>query len=97
MALIDELKIEIQGQKGLVNRAKKQFIPTGEKIAQQAWEQVSFSGKKLTVDEINANFNEYLCELVDTEYQIYLEYEERCNKQGVLELALDPNSNQRAG
>ena len=84
---VDELKKEIQGSKGIVSLARKQFIPTGEELANLAWKSVSFAGKELTVEEVNTNFNDYLCELVDKEYQIYLECEESCINQGVLELA----------
>lgn len=89
MSFSDELKKEIQGAKGLVGQAKKQLIPSGKKLAQQAWDYVSFAKKNLTPDDVIANFDNYLCELVDTEYQIYLEYEERCANQGVFELALN--------
>lgn len=87
---IDDLKKEIQGRKGIVSLARKQFIPTGEELANLAWERVSFADRELTSKEVNANFNDYLCELIDTEYQIYLECEERCINQGVLELAVAP-------
>ena len=85
---IDDLKNEIQGPKGIVTLARKKFIPTGEELANLAWERASFTGRELTIEEVNANFNNYLCELIDDEYQIYLECEERCINQGVLELAL---------
>lgn len=89
---IDDLKKEIQGVKGIVSLARKKFIPTGEELANLAWEGVSLAGRELTTEEVNANFNNYLCELIDTEYQIYLECEERCINQGVLELAFAPDA-----
>jgi len=73
---IDDLKKEIQGVKGIVSLARKKFIPTGEKLANLAWGHVSFSGIELTSEQVNLNFNDYLCELIDAEYQIYLECEE---------------------
>ena len=73
--LANNLKTELLGNNGLVDRARKEFIPTGKQLAQQAWDQV-FKDVELTVDNVTLNFNDYLCELVDTEYQLYLEYEE---------------------
>ena len=89
MMQTDNLKAELLGNRGLVNRARKEFIPTGEQLANQAWEQV-FKDTDLTVDDVVLNFNDYLCKLVDTEYQLYLEYEEQCMTQGVSKLVLDP-------
>lgn len=89
MMLIDNLKAELLRNNGLVSRARKEFIPTGKQLANQAWGQV-FRDTDLTVDNVILNFNDYLCELVDTEYQLYLEYEEQCMAQGVSKLVLDP-------
>ena len=89
MMLIDSLKAELLGNSGLVNRVRTDLIPTGEQLANQAWEQV-FNDTELTVDDVRLNFNDYLCKLVDTEYQLYLEYEEQCMTQGVSKLVLDP-------
>ena len=75
MMLTDNLKAELLGNRGLVSRAREEFIPTGVQLANQAWEQV-FKNTDLTVDDVVLNFNDYLCKLVDTEYQLYLEYEE---------------------
>ena len=89
MMLTNDLRAELLGNRGLVSRARKEFIPTGEQLANQAWEQV-FRDTNLTVDDVTLNFNDYLCKLVDTEYQLYLEYEEQCMTQGVSKLVLDP-------
>ena len=89
MMLTNDLKAELLGNNGLVNRARKEFIPTGQQLAKQAWEQV-FKDVELTTDDVMLNFNDYLCKLVDTEYQLYLEYEEQCMTQGVSKLVLDP-------
>ena len=89
MMLTDNLKAELLGNRGLVSRAREEFIPTGVQLANQAWEQV-FKNTDLTVDDVVLNFNDYLCKLVDTEYQLYLEYEEQCMTQGVSKLVLDP-------
>jgi hypothetical protein len=89
MMLTDNLKAELLGNRGLVSRAREEFIPTGVQLANQVWEQV-FKNTDLTVDDVVLNFNNYLCKLVDTEYQLYLEYEEQCMTQGVSKLVLDP-------
>ena len=86
--LTNDLKAELLGNNGLVSRARKEFIPTGKQLAQQAWDQVFKD--VLTVDDVILNFNDYLCKLVDAEYQLYLEYEEQCMTQGVSKLVLDP-------
>lgn len=77
------------GSHGLVSRARKEFIPTGKQLAAQVWDQI-FKGVDLTAHDVILNFNDYLCKLVDTEYQLYLEYEEQCMTQGVSKLVLDP-------
>lgn len=87
--LTNDLRAELLGNRGLVSRARKQFIPTGEQLANQTWDQV-FKDTALTVDDVVLNFNDYLCKLVDTEYQLYLGYEEQCMTQGVSKLVLDP-------
>ncbi len=89
MMLTDNLKAELVGSSGLVKRARSKFIPTGKRLADQAWEQV-FQNIELTVDNVTQNFNDYLCKLVDIEYQLYLECEERCITQGISELLLNP-------
>lgn len=85
---VEDLKMEIQG-KGLVFCAKRQFIPDGEALANEAWSKVFFSGRRITPEEAQEKFDTYLCELVDTEYQLYREYEQRCMNQGVFQLALE--------
>ncbi|MYE87491.1 hypothetical protein F4X33_00645 [Candidatus Poribacteria bacterium] len=87
--LTNDLRTELLGNRGLVSRARKEFIPTGEQLANQTWDQV-FKDTDLTVDDVVLNFNNYLCKLVDTEYQLYLGYEEQCMTQGVSKLVLDP-------
>ena len=87
--LTNDLRAELLGSRGLVSRARKEFIPTGEQLANQTWDQV-FKDTDLTVDDVVLNFNDYLCKLVDTEYQLYLGYEEQCMIQGVSKLVLDP-------
>lgn len=89
MMLTNNLRAELLGSSGLVNRARRKFIPTGQQLASQAWEQV-FRDAALTIDDVVLNFNDYLCKLVDREYQLYLECEERCMTQGVSELVLNP-------
>ncbi len=88
--LTNDLKAELLGNNGLVSRARKEFIPTGEQLARQTWDQV-FKDVVLTTDDVIRNFNDYLCKLVDTEYQLYLKYEEQCMTQGVSKLVLNPN------
>ena len=65
MVLTNDLTAELLGSSGLVNRARKEFIPTGEQLARLAWEQV-FKDVVLTTDDVILNFNNYLCKLVDT-------------------------------
>ena len=88
--LTNDLKAELLGNNGLVSRARKEFIPTGKQLARQTWDQV-FKDVELTTDDVIRNFNDYLCKLVDTEYQLYLKYEEQCMTQGVSKLVLNPN------
>lgn len=85
---LQKLKTELQGTNGLVQQVRKLYIPTGERLAEETWKHISFAGKKLTSAEVKQNFNNYLSELIDTEYKLYLEYEEKCISQGVIELSL---------
>ena len=87
--LTDNLKAELLGKNGLVDRARQEFIPKGKQLARQAWDQV-FKDVELKADDLILNFNNYLCKLVDTEYQLYLKCEEQCMTQGVSSLVLDP-------
>ena len=65
MMLTNNLKAELLGNSGLVDRARREFIPTGVQLARQAWEQV-FKDVELTVDDVRLNFNDYLCQFVIT-------------------------------
>ncbi|MFI5251144.1 MAG: hypothetical protein ACHQQQ_01825 [Bacteroidota bacterium] len=60
-----ELKNELQGNKGLIQKVKKKYLPTGEKLAGVAWKNVSFRHQKLTRENVIKNFNAYLSELLD--------------------------------
>ena len=91
MISLEDLKKELQGPQALVSKARRCYIPSGEELARKAWDRVS-GGKKWSAEEILERFNDYLCALMDTEYQIYLEHEERCINEGVFEIALDPQS-----
>jgi len=84
------LRDELQGPNGLVNKARKKFIPSGEKLASMAWDKV-FGGRECSPEEVERDFNDYLCALVDTEYQMYLEHEDLCI-EGIFEMALRPES-----
>jgi hypothetical protein len=88
---IADLKAEIQGH-GLISLARDKFIPSGVRLAKLAWKRVSFANKELNPREVKNKFNDYLCELVGTEYAIYLEHEAKCINDGVWEIALDPKS-----
>lgn len=87
----DELKNELQGPTGLVSQVRKKFIPSGEKLSEEAWRHVSFAGRTLSAEEVVQNFNEYLSELIDVEYERYLKYEDDCISKGVIEFALEPD------
>jgi len=86
---LNSLKHELQGSNGLVQIVRKAYIPSGEELAKEAWNCVSFSKKKLTSKDVLKNFNKYLTELIDTEYKLYLAYESKCISEGVIELALN--------
>lgn len=76
-----ELKEEVQGQHGLVTWVRKQVIPTGTELARQARERVwarYWQGREPTPAEIGEHVDELFCSLLDTEYEVYLEYEEMC-------------------
>lgn len=85
---IANLKTELQGANGLVNHVRNKFIPSGEKLAEEAWKHVSFADRRVTAEDVHQNFNQYFSELVDVEYQLYLNYEEKCITKGVIQYAL---------
>ncbi len=87
----DDLKKELQGPSGLVSQVRQKFIPSGERLSMEAWRHVSFAGRELSVDEVVHNFNRYLSELIDVEYQRYLKYEEECISKRIIEFALEPD------
>lgn len=85
-----ELKEEMQGQRGLVAWVRGQIIPTGTELASQARKRVwkrYWQGREPTPVEIEKRVDELFCSLLDTEYEVYLEYEEIC-AQKALELVL---------
>jgi hypothetical protein len=88
LSSLQSLKKELQGQNGLLDRVRKSFIPSGEDLSKEAWQRVSFAKETLTKKKVKEKFNNLLCELVDTEYQLYLQYEQKCISEGVLKFAL---------
>lgn len=79
-----ELKEEIQGQQGLVTWLRRKVIPSGAELARQARERVwkqFWHEKEPTPAEIQERVDELFCSLLDTEYEVYLEYEELCAQQ----------------
>lgn len=91
MTNLEGLKREVQGPRALVSKARRHYIPSGEALARKAWDRIS-GGRQWSAEEVMERFDDYLCTLMDTEYQIYLEHEERCINEGVFEIALDPQS-----
>lgn len=76
-----ELKKELQGQRGLVACLRRRVIPSGAELARQARERVwkqFWHEKEPTPAEIQERVDELFCSLLDTEYEVYLEYEEMC-------------------
>lgn len=76
-----ELKEEIQGQQGLVTWLRRKVIPSGAELARQARERVwkqFWLEKEPTPAEIQERVDKLFCSLLDTEYEVYLEYEEMC-------------------
>lgn len=76
-----ELKREMQGRKGLVAWLRSTVIPSGADLARQAHERVwsqFWREKEPTSEEILQRVDELFCSLLDTEYEVYLEYEEMC-------------------
>jgi hypothetical protein len=76
-----KLKEEMQGGRGLVAWVRKQVIPEGKDLAREARERVwkeYWQGKPLAPAELQKNIDHLFCSLLDTEYQVYLEYEDLC-------------------
>lgn len=87
-SLLTSLKSELQGSRGLVQRVRKKWMPSGEDLAKEAWRKVASTKGKLSESEVKRDFNKLLCELIDTEYILYLKYEEECINRGVIEFSL---------
>jgi len=92
---LQKLKSELQGQKGIVQQVRKQWLPSGEKLAKEAWKKLSFAKKDLAPEDVKKNFNDYLCRLIDTEYELYLQYEEDSLSKGVIEFVMQGNLKRR--
>ncbi|MEJ5252728.1 MAG: hypothetical protein HPY54_01125 [Chthonomonadetes bacterium] len=81
------IKREMQGSDGFVAWVRQQIIPSGEQLALEArrkvidtrWDGVEpqkEAFRETTVDE-------FFCDLLDTEYEIYLQYEEKCIAEAI--------------
>jgi len=84
------LKSEIQGTNGLISYAKAKFLPTGEQLSEIAWKRV-FPGNSISTDKLRTDFDYYLSKLLDIEYEIYLEFENRC-VEGIFELVKEKDT-----
>jgi hypothetical protein len=92
---LNRLKTELQGSRGLIHKVRKEFIPSGSKLAALAWEKSSFQSQRLTEETVRRRFNELLCELIDLEYKLYLQYEEKCKSEGVIESVVQRSEKRR--
>lgn len=81
----NNLKKEIQGNDGLATELRNRFIPSGEDLARKAQQTViaKYGGSSTSsiVSCSPSNVDEVLCELLDTEYGLYLEHEAKALEQ----------------
>lgn len=80
------IKREIQGPAGFASWVREQVIPSGEQLANEARQEVAnrqWSGREPTEQELRQAIDRFFCDLLDTEYQLYLRYEEKCISEAI--------------
>jgi len=90
----EELRRELQGSRGFAAWVRRQVIPQGAQLADEARQQVLRNLWKdipPSRDEILRNVNTLFCDFLDTEYVLYLQYEEQCALMAI-ELALSEHA-----
>lgn len=87
------LKSEIQGENGFAKRLLS-LIPSGFQLAQTAQQLLIQKRGEFIITCNPPNVDEILCELLDSEYQLYLQFEQQALHQ-LVSVALSPASQQR--
>ncbi len=80
------IKAEIQGPSGFAAWVRGRVIPSGIRLAEEARQRVFdrlWSGAEPNEEQLSAMADWFFSEVVDTEYQLYLEYEERCVAEAI--------------
>lgn len=81
------IKREMQGSDGFVAWVRQQIIPSGEQLALEAREKVidtRWNGVEPQNEALReTTVDEFFCNLLDTEYEIYLQYEEKCIAEAI--------------
>lgn len=92
-----KIKAEIQGAKGFAQWVRGQVVPSGDRLAEEARQRASqrrWKSSEPSEEQLRRSANEFLCDVLDTEYQLYLEYEDNCVGEAV-RLALTPEASKR--
>lgn len=81
------IKREMQGSDGFVAWVRQQIIPSGEQLALEARKKVidtRWNGVEPQKEAFReTTVDEFFCNLLDTEYEIYLQYEEKCIAEAI--------------
>ncbi len=71
----------MQGPSGFAAWVRSRVVPSGTRLAEEARERVfqrRWAGSEPRDEELQKIADEFFCDLVDTEYQVYLDYEDQC-------------------
>lgn len=83
---IEQLTKELHGQQGFAAWVRRKAIPTGKRLAEAARREVierRWGGHEPGAEQLKGVVNDFFCDLLDTEYELYLRYEQRCFDQAI--------------
>lgn len=78
------IKEELQGTKGLLQRLKNSYMPSGIEIAKEAIRNLGYVTENVKKDDIRENFNSFLFNILIEEWNVFQKYERELYKNKII-------------
>ncbi|MBI5875701.1 MAG: hypothetical protein HZB81_07675 [Deltaproteobacteria bacterium] len=78
------IKSELQGVKGLLNKLRDSHMPSGNIIAHEAIKKLGYTASRITKDEVRNGFNTLLFNALIEEWKVFQKYEKEFYKSKII-------------
>jgi len=78
------IKSELQGAKGLLNKLRDSYMPSGNIIAQEAIKNLGYTASRIIKDEVRNKFNTLLFNALIEEWKVFQKYEKELYKSKII-------------